>query len=33
MAGEDKNAETSPAPRKEVAPENKSLSGAKPSTT
>ena len=33
MAGEDKKAETSPAPRKEVAPENKSLSGAKPSRT
>ena len=33
MAGEDKKSETSPAPRKEVAPENKSFSGAKPSTT
>ena len=33
MAGEDKKTEISPAPKKEVPPENKSLSGAKPSTT
>ena len=33
MAGEDKKTEISPVPRKEVAPENKSLPGAKPSTT
>ena len=33
MAGEDKNTETSPAPSKEVAPENKGSPGTKPSTT
>ena len=33
MAGEDKKTETSPAPSKEVAPENKSSPGSKPSTT
>jgi hypothetical protein len=33
MASEDKKTETSPAPRKEVPPENKSVSGANPSTT
>ena len=33
MAGEDKKIEISPAPRKEVTPEDKSFSGANPSTT
>jgi hypothetical protein len=33
MAGEDKKTETSPAPRKEVPPKNKSTSGAGASTT
>jgi hypothetical protein len=33
MAGEEKKTETSPAPRKEAPPENKSTSGANPSTT
>jgi hypothetical protein len=33
MADENKKTETSPAPSKEVAPENKSSPGAKPSTT
>ena len=33
MAGEERKTETSPAPKKKVAPENKSFSGAEPSTT
>ena len=33
MVGEDKKTETSPAPSKEVAPENKNTSGANPSAT
>ena len=33
MAGEDKKTETSPAPSKEVALENKSSPGTKPSPT